>query len=164
MITWDPYIWLGLYEPLVVNRPVLFALMKVLISQVKYVYEQFSEFRDETRYSARINGQTIVLEAHLNNVFDDVDRGIVISTSQWVGGITFSPRAATDDVMFSPRVDDDPVEFRNLGSNSAPHDFTVTVPVGILSAAQEKQIKAIVAKFQVAGFRSFYQYDDLTPF
>jgi hypothetical protein len=65
------------------ERTKLFDLLwfGLLVSQIKYVYDQFITYRLSVLYALRHNSQVMYLEKFLNDKFDPIGRGIYIQTT-----------------------------------------------------------------------------------
>lgn len=137
----------------------------VLLTPVSYLYNIFYAFYLATILKMRINGQIIVLENYLNDLFDaDLRRIIIISTWDLLPR-TFIYQAGENHPLYIYQFgEDNPVYIYNSAEFGNVYDFIVQAAVGSLTAAQIIQIKAVVNYYRIAGKKPYFQYDDLTPF
>jgi hypothetical protein len=65
--------------PVKLRKPVMTAWLKVLVSPVKWLYDQFKTSRKGNLYTLAHNGQVCYLEAVLNDAFDPIVRGVYVT-------------------------------------------------------------------------------------
>lgn len=113
-------------------------------------------FETEYKKRAKFNGQKIILQAALNDIFGITSAPFIyIETNQSVGSnlYFFEPSELTP-VYFSEPSENDPVYFfepSELGTED--YDFIVFIPVGIYTTELERQVRAQTTLFKLAGTR-----------
>lgn len=111
----------------------------------------------ETEYSkrARFNGQKIVLEAALNDIFGVTTPPLIyIESNRDIGSSLyfFEPAEGSPVYFFEPS-EFDPVYFFEPGDSTSDYDFTVFIPVGIHTAELERRVGAETTLYKVIGTR-----------
>lgn len=86
---WDVDYNKGVWEELAVRlrQTVQYAWLKVLVSPVVRLHGLFNTNREANEYELAHNGQVCHLEAVLNDVFDETDRGIYIEDPDYVDAL-----------------------------------------------------------------------------
>jgi hypothetical protein len=113
-------------------------------------------FETEYKKRAKFNGQKIVLQAALNDIFGVTSAPfIIIETNQGIGNNTyFFEPAELSPVYFSEPTENDPVYlFEPSELGPVDYDFKVLIPSGIYTAELDRRIKAETNIYKVAGPR-----------
>jgi hypothetical protein len=111
-------------------------------------------FETEQLKRAKWNGQKIVLQAALNDLFGiTMAPFILIETNQSPGQNTyFYEESESVPVYFHEEIEGDPVYF--FESSELPvidYDFKVLIPVGIWTTELERRVKASTYLYKLAG-------------
>lgn len=139
----------------------------VTMSPVKILYQAFIDYRKKLTKDLQINGQTIVLENYLNDLFDATNRGITIVTSFDLIEPIYFPQPGSEFLVNPIWIGQPTEDFLYIGQPEEygiNYDFVVTVPTGTLTAAQETMLKFIVYKYKLASRTPYFTYDNNTPF
>lgn len=136
------------------------AWLNSLLKPLKETHEAFVLYRHEFNKSLRYNGQVIILENLLNNIFDSQDRGIVVKTNpSGVAQVYLFNKNDNQPVYVAKKSEDQPVYIYQKNENILQvWDFEVIVPDGILTSEQESQLKSIVNKYKLDGKRPQFLY------
>lgn len=164
---WNILDWCVQMLPAVLRKSKQQAWIKTMIEPVRNLHVDFLAYRLDMIKRLSINGQTIVLENLLNDLFDAIDRGITIETSYdrinpiFIG----QPSEFSINPIFIGQPSEPPPLFIGQPSEyGVVSDFIVTVPNGILSAAQESRLKAIINKLKLLSKTAVFKYQDGTIF
>lgn len=138
-----------------------YAWLRSLLFPLKYVHENFKTYRLEVNKRLRFNGQVIILENILNDYFDNVSRGIVIVTnSDTSSSLYVFQNFEGNSEHIHQAIEDKPIYiYQSNEIIDAGYDFIVIVPNGILSAENERRIKAITNQWKIDGKRARFQYE-----
>lgn len=147
------------------QEPERLAYLKALLKPIKTLYNSFVSYRRVTIKKLRYNGQTIILQNYLNDLFDPTLRRIRILTvfdldMPLYVGLDSEP----DPVYLGLNSEPSPLY---LGLNSETgylFHFIVEAATGSLTAQQIVRLKAVVNYYRLAGKKPFYRYNNLTPF
>lgn len=141
--------------PIKLRKPLLMALLNVLLTGVRRADSVFGQFRADTNFRLYHNGQVCYLRAALNDTFDWERRRITIDdTGDYRESVIIYRR---DDPVHSVSV---PV--RNNGAIiinrrsmtiDGALDFTVSVPDDVRLTYGEAQIRALIDQFKLASKR-----------
>jgi hypothetical protein len=168
MLVWNIFNWVVQLLAPILRKSKLMAWSKVIVEPVKVMYDEFVLYRLMMIKKLRLNGQTIIMENLLNDLFDETDRGITIETAfDIVPAVYISqPGAefATAPIYVGQHFEPPPVYLGQPSEYGVNYDFIVTVPLGILTSNQETQLKYIVFKYKLLSKKPFFVYDDSTPF
>lgn len=150
-----------LLKPSVLQKPRHYAWLKSLLSPLAETHENFKDFRLEFNRKLRYNGQVIVLENLLNNLFNNTDRGILVQTNP--SGLSqiylFNKEENQTPNYIYQKAEGKPIYVFQKDENLQQiWDFEVIVPDGILTLEQERQIKAITNKYKLDGKRPRFIY------
>lgn len=143
-----------------------YAWLRSLLSPLKTLHEDFFTYRADFNKKLLYNGQVIVLEAILNDAFDPEIRGIRVETDpSKLSQIYLYPKESEKPVHIHTKAEAKQVYiFKRAEIFQSLWDFTVTVPNGILTAEQEKQIKALTHKWRLDGKFPRFIYQSEQPF
>lgn len=127
--------------------------LSALVEPVQTVTDDMLAFENQYTKRARFNGQKIVLEAALNEIFGVTTPPLIyIETNQGIGSsLYFFEPAEGSPVYFSEPSEIDPVYFFESGDSVSDFDFTVFIPVGIYTAELDRRVRAEVTLFKVAA-------------
>jgi hypothetical protein len=138
--------------PVRIRKGTFIAWLKALLAPVKELYNNLLDYRQASLYGLAHNGQVCYLEAALNDVFDPVGRGIIITDGSytdplWLAiGLEEAPMWLPMDGEGSPLWLPTDAEVAEMG-----FDFIVIVPSGLMGAAEEPRLRALVDKYRIAG-------------
>jgi len=113
-------------------------------------------FDTEYRKRAKFNGQKIVLQEALNDIFGVTSAPyIYIEVTRDIGeNLFFFETSESQPVYFSETSEDDPVYFyEDSELPEGNYDFIVYIPSGIHTAELERRVRAEVNIYKVAGTR-----------
>lgn len=127
-----------------------------LVFPLQSLTTEMNTFEAEAKKRAKLNGQKMILEAGLNNIF-----GITVAPfikieneSNDADGTAFFNNAELSPVYFSNSAENDPVYFLNSAEvSSTTYDFKVLIPIGIYTTELERRVKSETNIFKVAGTR-----------
>jgi hypothetical protein len=139
--------------------------LAALLSGVKVTYEEFLANRGENLYELAHTGQVCYLEAVLNDVFDDTDRGIFISDGPFIDP-DFIYRSDELKPLFIDLVseiggsvipDPDPVPLYTVAETYPMGvQFVVNVPAGLgLDAGELARLRALVDKYRLVSKNTY---------
>lgn len=138
--------------------------LKALLYPLVTLHDGFQSFRLLTNRELRYNGQVIILENLLNDMFDTSDRRIVVQTSPSSGSQVYLPHVYEDDITPSylqSKSQGEPVYIYHSDEDSfMVYDFMVIVPDGILTAQQESLLKSVTNKYKLDGKRPHFKYQN----
>lgn len=157
----DIIILIQMLMPSILQKPRHLAWLKALLAPLMEIHEEFKIFRVEFNRRLRYNGQVIVLENLLNNLFDIDDRGILVQTNP--SGLSqiylFNKEENQVPNYIYQKAEGKPIYIFQKNENLQQiWDFEVIVPDGILTAEQERQLKAITNKHKLDGKRPRFIY------
>lgn len=135
------------------RRPVLLAWLKVLVSPVVSLYNDFIQFRETNVFSASLTGQVISLEFMLNKVFygDGTLRHIYISDGErLLPPYVFNKEENKVLFLFNSNETHDPVYMYRIGETTG-YDFIVWVPTSLVFDAA--YMRGLIEKHKAAGFQ-----------
>lgn len=112
-----------------------------------------ASWEEEVRRRALYNGRKMVLQDALNTIFSQPANTIIVETSQSVAVALFlyNESEGIDVFSFNESESNPPIYLYNEAELTDGFNFLVKVPVGILTAELERQIRAEVDKYKVAG-------------
>ena len=126
--------------------------MRVLFTSIKVVYSNLLVYRDQKEYELSITSQTIVLESHLNDLYDDTQRRIkIIHADPQSEFDYFESEGQSADFDYFESEGESARYLYFIGENTGgiASDFIVVIPISL--AALESQIAAVVNKYRLAG-------------
>jgi hypothetical protein len=127
-----------------------------LVEPLQNSSNSLDNFDTEYRKRAKFNGQKIVLQAALNDIFGVVaPPWIIVENNASAGQNTyFYEPSESSPVYFYEPLENDPVYFYEPGELLNPeYDFKVKIPVGIHTAELERRVRAEVNTYKVVGTR-----------
>jgi hypothetical protein len=127
-----------------------------LLEPLQTQTDDMKSFETEYRKRARFNGQKIVLQAALNDIFNVTSPPyIIIDTYQGIGNnLYFFEVSETSPTHFFEASELDPVYFFESSELSPlDYDFKVRIPSGIYTTEIDRRIKAEVTIYKLAGKR-----------
>lgn len=116
--------------------------------------DELSTFETQIRKEARWNGQKMILQAALNDIFGIVIAPfIIIEMNQSIATNTwFFQPSELIAVYFSQPTENDPVYLNQSSElSSSDYDFTVYIPVGIYTAEVERRVRALTTLYKIVG-------------
>lgn len=127
--------------------------LAALVKPIQTSSDNMQDFEAEYSKRARFNGQKVVLEAALNDIFGVTSAPFIyIETNQDIGSsLYFFEPAEGSPVYFSEPSEVDPVYFFEPGDSTSDYDFTVFIPTGIHTAELERRVRAEVNLYKVAA-------------
>lgn len=130
--------------------------LAALLSPLQDNTDSLKDFETEQTKHAKWNGQKIILQAALNDLFSVTSAPyIIVETNQGVGINTFFYEPSElSPVYFSEPPETDPVYFFESSEVTAmDYDFKIKIPSGIWTAELERQVKAQTNLYKLAGKR-----------
>ena len=124
------------------------------LEPLQTVTDGLKTFETQERKRATWNGQKIVLQAALNDLFGITSAPfILVETNQDVGtNLYFYEPSEGVPVYFSEPAEDDPIYFFEPAEVPAEdYDFLVKIPIGIHTAELERRVKAQTYLYKLAG-------------
>ena len=128
--------------------------LAAIVSPLQTNTNSLKTFETEQTKRAKWNGQKIVLQAALNDIFGITSAPyIIIETNPDIGDNTeFYEPSELSPVYFSEPSENDPAYFFESSELSInDFDFTVRIPVGIWTTELERQVKAQTNLYKLAG-------------
>lgn len=135
--------------------------VRVLLSPISTLNGVFVAYRAELIKRLRYNGQVIILEALLNDVFQPDGREIYIETidDRLAQLYVFQTSELQESEHIYQAGEAPPVYiFGSEESISVGYDFIVWVPDGLLTTEDEKRLKAVVRRYKLAGKQAAYRF------
>lgn len=130
--------------------------LSALVKPLQTNTDSLKTFETEYTKRAKFNGQKIVLQAALNDIFGITsDPFIIVETNQSLGRNTYSYEPSElSPIYISESSENDPVYFFEP-SELVPldYDFKVRIPSGIYTTELDRRIKAETNIFKIAGPR-----------
>lgn len=126
--------------------------LRAVLEPLKTLYAFFMSFLEEKRYELSITGQTMILESHLNDVFDNILRRIKIQHFQVDSDYDYFVSEGQNpdfDYFESEGASARYIYFYGENTSGIATDFVVIIPAEL--AAKESQISATVKKHKIAG-------------
>lgn len=162
---WNIDNWLNQYLPPFKKQLNRVKWLRALLKPIKTLHTSLLTYRSEINRKARINGQTIVLENYLNDLFDSSDRRIYIETTSDLNLPVYSYlKSEGKPVFFYTAAESKPVYFRSSTEIPSSYQFEVVIPVGVLTSAEEVRLKGIVNYYRLAGCKPLFKRSDNTLF
>lgn len=160
---WNIIEWVHQMIPYIYRKNPLIDYVKVLVSPIAYIYGVFMDTRLTLLKKMRFNGQVIVLENMLNDIFDTSLRRIrILTISDTLRKKYVYQKQELKPLWVYQRSENLPVyihlleEYRNNGG----YDFIVEVPDGVYSAVELEQIKIYTNYYKLAGKRAKYIFQN----
>lgn len=135
--------------------------LSALVFPLQSLTAEMNTFEADAKKRARFNGQKMVLEAGLNDIFGVTsDPKILVNNSATDRTQAIYNDSELIDVYFYNSAENDPIYILNDSESSVvPYDFLVQIPTGIYSAELERRIRNEVTIYKLAGTRfSIEQY------
>jgi hypothetical protein len=162
---WNIDIWGQNETPAEIRSEPQVSWIKVLLSGLKNVYNDFMLLRTVIIQQMNGNSQTLVLQNILNDIFDPDLRQIRITTTFNV----LSPNYIETWSEINPPSTDNPLWIATaaeyavvyvgiINEYGRVYDFIVEARDGSLTANQITQLKSTVNKYRFFGTRPYYQY------
>lgn len=165
IFNWNINDWIVQYAPQLHNKADHQAWIQVLLSAIKTAYNNFIAYRADTNKRLRYNSQQIVLSNLLNDMFDLVNRGIYIETQSDLRPIVYLfVKADNKPIYLHTKAENKPFYLYTKAEYSGQYDFIVTVPAGILTAADEIRLKATVKTYKHGAKRPLFKYTNGNTF
>lgn len=130
--------------------------LSALVKPLQTNTDSLSDFETEYGKRSRFNGQKIVLQAALNDIFGITNAPyIYIENTTSIGEILyFYEDSETQPVYFSEdSEDDDVLVYEDSELPASNYDFIVYIPSGIYTAELERRVRAEVNLYKVIGTR-----------
>jgi hypothetical protein len=162
---WNIYNWAAQNVPALLNKPKLNAWLQALLFPLLSLYNDFFNFRLQIEKQMRIKWRTNIMEAYLNDLFDPIQRRIVITTATDIN----PPNYVYDDDENNPLYlyddnENQPLYVYDDNEYGVAYNFTVQAHIGSLTAAQIIQLKSIINTYRFAGKKPRYIYDNGVQF
>lgn len=115
--------------PIILRKPKWLALLKALISPLVTLYDTFFAFKTQAIYKTEHNASITLLQAVLNDHFDEVERRIYINNAEITATQHYYDEGEGDPLYFYDTGNGDPQWFFNQETfNVYGSDFTVFLP------------------------------------
>ncbi len=110
-------------------------------------------FETDVTKRAKFNGQKIVLQEALNNIFGVTSAPfIIVELVETIGSsLYFYEPSELSPVYFSEPVEIDPVYFFESSEITSGYDFKIKIPSGIYTAELDRRIKAETTLVKLVG-------------
>lgn len=128
--------------------------ISALLKPLQTNTDSLKTFEAENTKRSKFNGQKIVLQAALNNIFGiTIAPFIIVEINRATGSnIHFFESAELSPVYFSEPAESDPVYFYEGSELTAgEYEFKILIPVGIHTAELERRVKAETNLYKLAG-------------
>lgn len=141
-----------LVTPTFLRKPVLSAFLFASISPVQHLQQLFSNYRIDTMYLLKHNGQICYLRAMLNDYFDPVLRRITITENSGIGEpVTLYKREVGRFFMIKMRDAARTKIYRRGYGSVGGLDFWVNVPTDV--EFSDERIRAMVNMYKLVSKR-----------
>lgn len=153
--------------PVLYRKDRLVHFLIVLLKPIASIYTLFFDFRLYLIKKMKFNGQVIVLENMLNDLFDNSLRRIRIITITDRLRKVYVYQSIESKPLYIFRTSENlPVYISTLQEyqNMSGFDFIVEVPKNVWSGSILDQIKKIVFYYKLAGKKPKFIYQDGTEF
>ena len=152
---WSKFIISNL--PFEERKPKTIKWLNVVLKPIVRLHIEFLAFRNQALYKVNHNSQICYLQAVLNDVFDNIDRRIIIRNAILREPLWFYEPEENKPVKFYEDSDNKPVYFREewelLGDGA---DFTVLVPIELKpNTIQEENAFLIKMRAQLDYYKLF---------
>ena len=160
IFNWNIDRWLGNEMPPELRDPAQqnYNFLQAMILPVKYLYTNFTTYRIATEKKMRYNGQIIVLENLLNDLFDPTQRRIIIINAADVLSRNFlfltpenNPQYYYTEAEYRANPNLKRHYLYNVAEYGNRYDFIVQAAAGSLTAAQIVRLKATVNYYRIAS-------------
>jgi len=142
-------------------KPLHFNWLVSLLKPLQITIDDYSAWLKRRYYLLNITGQTISLEAFLNDEFDvDLRRIKILTANSNYNGIWIALEEEVDMFITLSRSDESEdvfIYFCEQSEQGTSIDFIVQVPAEIATTDVINQIKSIVNRYKLAG--KSYQVD-----
>lgn len=141
--------------PMCLRGKSMTALTKVLVSPIGLLHGELMKFRMNTRHRLVHNGQTCYLRGMLNDTFDPVERGIIITEdgSDEGMGIMLHERETGLFLNLTMRERGCAEAFRRGFNGANRVGFWINIPVRLKELINEGAVRAVVNQFKLASIR-----------
>lgn len=163
---WDIDVWAVNETAEEVRKEPWLSYLRAVLKPVKVLYAQFLTYRGDTLKKMRYNSQQIVLQNLLNDMFDNTQRRITVTTIYDILKPPYVAQQSENQPLYvstqaETDLDDDLIVYisqqSELGVN---YDFIVECADGSLTANQEIRLKAIVNYYRLASKKPLFIYDN----
>jgi len=128
----------------------VFAFLQVILSPLKWVYNQFMQFREANIYHINITPQVCYIEKVLNDRFDKAQRRIYISSGvRYDETFIFLNAEQADEYIYQENENKDLHIFNRFEVGPESADFFVFVPIEL--QPYETDIRAITETYKLAS-------------
>lgn len=164
-MNWNISDWALRVIPSLMRKEPVISFVRALLTSISAPYSVFVTYKAEMLKKVRYNGQQIILENLLNDVFDNTARGIVIITATDIEEpVYIATPAETAPVFIATPAETAPVYIGLPDEYGYTFDFLVLVPTSLLTSEQETQLKSITNYYKIAGKTPRFQYANGTIF
>lgn len=138
--------------PAYLRRSRLLAFLKVMVSGVVFLYQDFLRYRKQKLYELMITPQVCYLERLLNDRYDFSLRRIYILDSVFYSPVYFYQEDELKPVMMYQESENKPVYFYTDGeAGTIKDDFVIMVPSSI--PFDQNEMRSLVNKYKLPGKR-----------
>lgn len=160
-ILWSIFNWVVQQLPKKMNKPMQQAWLSVLTIPIVDAYNNFLVVSDQMEKRANLRWQTIVMQAYLNDLFDNVARRIIITTETDYNIPNYIYTKAENLPLYVyTKAEHQPVWVDTQAEYGTLYNFTVQAAAGSLTPAQIIQLKAQINKYKYASKIPRYIYDN----
>jgi hypothetical protein len=124
-----------------------------LLAPLQTNTDNMKSFETEYNKRSKFNGQKIVLQEALNNIFSVTVAPFIIVETNNVPGINlyvFEP-AENSPIIVKEITEGDPLYIFESGEITSDYNFLVKIPVGIYTAELDRRIKAETNRYKIVG-------------
>ncbi len=153
------------------QKPKHFSWLKALLFPILSLKETFIQYRLDTLKKMHYNGQVIVLENLLNDLYDATLRRIRIVTTYDLLAPPYllqqnenQPLYVFTQAEYTANPLMPKVYLHNESELNSLYDFIVEAAAGSLTAIQIVRLKGTVNYYRLAGTKPYYRYNNLIPF
>jgi hypothetical protein len=165
MANWNIIAWAKQQFPKRINQVMHTTWLTALIIPAVDAYNNYLQQSAYFTKQANLRWQTIVMEAYLNDLFDNVHRRIkiVTETDVLIPNYVFT-KAENQPLYVYTKAENKPVYIKTKAEYSATYNFTVYAAPGSLTAAQIVQLKTQIERYRYATRIPRYLYTNGVPF
>lgn len=146
--------------PELLRTSIRLAWLRLLVSEVKAMYEDFMLLRADVLYFVRYNGQVVHLTWTLNKMFDPVEQRITITDTDYAEAVWLYLDDEVNPVFTPLEGEDEPVWLyteEEIAAADAASVFIVNVPavVAAMLGYSSVRLTALVNKYRLPGMSAW---------
>ncbi|MCD8041450.1 MAG: hypothetical protein LUH10_00140 [Tannerellaceae bacterium] len=145
--------------PAFLRKSLLCAFVYTIVSPLENIYGRFMNFRLESLYRIKYNGQVCYLRAVLNDQFDPLQRRITITENPGANNSVVIVRDKNYNEPIPVRQPDkvEKVMYLRGVAGKYAYDFWVNIPT-VLSETETAKLKSVVNTYKLASKRFNINY------